>query len=435
MKKILAFAFAVPIAAIVLFSAHHAEAANPCITIHSVRADDSGVGLNVDWSVDHKSSCNNGRATAFVFSTSAASSTNFASGDALYGSSVTSTPGFNGAFGNTWNNSAGGVCSASNKPYSNFTDGDRSLDTITHLQGGATSTSALVGSFVYLHIFNSGVNCSAQDNVTAVEEYIDPTPYLVTGRGTVVPWIEINTPATGATGVSGTFFNWFVSFDDNGQSNITDTTPGIMRVVHGRAPNNMPIIDQRYAYDPDTAAADPLGVGIAHTNIDAPGLWYAQAFLYDYATSTAVGETLAFSPIIHYTVGSGSATSTPAERCLPDGEENNTSTGVIATFFGAVRRGVCEAGVFLFVPDQEALDQWSDTKAIISKKPPFGYFGAISEGFNVSSTVTSTQIMSASTTAALAPLFTPIRAGIGFLILVLAGFWLYHRFSKISLHG
>lgn len=203
MKKYLFLTFGLVSAFAAFFIAatpEQALASNPCISVNAVRYNVAG-RLDVTWTLDNKGNCNNGRGTAFVFATTTASTTNFADASPLVGTSVDPTPGINGFAGNTWNSSAGGVCSASNKPYANFSNTDVSTDPITALQSAAGATpvtSGLIGQMVYLHIFNSGVNCAVTDSGTSVEEYIDTQGYIVlapaSGTSLALAYVDFQPP-------------------------------------------------------------------------------------------------------------------------------------------------------------------------------------------------------------------------------------------------
>jgi len=369
--KVSLFAGLVAVGLFVGVGVHKAEASNPCITINTITWNVGGY-LDVDWTLDSKGSCNNGRGTGFYLSTSSAALGHSpAFGSVLYGSSVTSTPGFNGAYGNTWNSSAGGVCNVNNKPYSNFNNGDNSVDQVDQLTGasGATTTAALIGQSLYLHIYNSGVNCSAQDSSTNSEEFIDSTGYVVGGHAAGA-WIDIVKPTNNASttaDMSEPPPGMYVHYDDDGSSSITSSTPGIVEI---RAHRVSPIsygttIYASYAYLADDGSVYP-GTSIpTRGQLFTDGTWELTAYLYDYTDYTVYsrGATLATSSVITVHVG-GTGIPVPAAF----------SCAFNIPFAGSV--DPCAWIGALFMPSQASIDQFSSLS--LSDKEPFATFGTIS---------------------------------------------------------
>lgn len=111
---------------------------------------------------------------------------------------------------------------------------------------------------------------------------------------------------------------------------------------------------------------------------------------------------------------------------------------------GGVVYGICRALVFLFVPSQDSLSNFSNLKTQVSAKPPIGYFNIYANQLNTFSTTNTTSTVASSTgmnfssavsVYATYPFFTYILTGIAILVYVAFAFYMYWRFKHFSLHG
>ena len=107
---------------------------------------------------------------------------------------------------------------------------------------------------------------------------------------------------------------------------------------------------------------------------------------------------------------------------------------------GNIQNGICNALTFLFVMNSAQTDALSNnyqaTIDAIEKKPPFGYLGPVVsalENFQTPTSSTSSQLISASGTAAFAPIFEPLDLGIASGIWLLLVFWIFHRARLIEI--
>lgn len=109
-----------------------------------------------------------------------------------------------------------------------------------------------------------------------------------------------------------------------------------------------------------------------------------------------------------------------------------------STFFSDpaanIQIGFCNVIVYLFLPTTDQQNDLSNRFTLmgssVSKKPPFGYFAAISTDLNqftINSSTATTTLLDATGTAALAPVFQPLDEGLGSIILLLLGLWIFNR--------
>lgn len=97
---------------------------------------------------------------------------------------------------------------------------------------------------------------------------------------------------------------------------------------------------------------------------------------------------------------------------------------------GNITDAMCAA----FNPDPAALQSYSQLSTDLSTKPPFGYFAAVKAGLlGVAVTSTDLAMISASTTEAFSDIFTPIRTGLGVIIYLIGGVWLWNRARHLDI--
>lgn len=111
---------------------------------------------------------------------------------------------------------------------------------------------------------------------------------------------------------------------------------------------------------------------------------------------------------------------------------------------GGVAWGLCKVLVSLFVPSQDALNNFSNLRAQVSAKPPFGYvsvfttqIGNLTSATSTTSTlnsVTSTSAMQLSSIANISIIST-IKTAFGWFLWFVFVWYVYSRFKNFSLHG
>lgn len=203
--------------------------------------------------------------------------------------------------------------------------------------------------------------------------------------GPVIPASALNflVPQNG-TSTPASFGQWELTFD-----NFSTSTSATVKVFFGVSSSTLYYGDSTYL--PSLAPAT-YDVQIPRTSSLVPGTFYARAVAYN-ATSTT---EIAASDIISFTT----------EISLPPSATSTTP--------GA-------GGVF------------SNLFVRLSRKPPFGYFLAIRAGLEGLATSTPAfELMTTSTVAAAAGVFTPIRTGFIWIIWFYAGLWVYHRLRMMT---
>jgi hypothetical protein len=93
-----------------------------------------------------------------------------------------------------------------------------------------------------------------------------------------------------------------------------------------------------------------------------------------------------------------------------------------------------KALVFLFIPSEHSLAQFSDLKTILQNKPPFGYFALLSTSL-ASITATATPMIATVLipTTIQTNIFTPFKIGLQAIIWFVGLVWLYKRLTHIQL--
>lgn len=235
-------------------------------------------------------------------------------------------------------------------------------------------------------------------------------------------------------GLTGDFYQW--------RLNIANATPGTWAYVYYQ-----PLGGGATYFDYNQITA-PSGYQIVSKGQPlAPFLtsstsWYAYATIQS-SPNDPGGSVITTSAAITFTVGADLAPGLTATTTYITGETSTTipiTTNcqyTTSSFFGDpvgnIQNGICNALVFLFVPnsgEQQAVGgAFNHYGGIIAKKPPFGYLTVATDAlssFN-SSTATSSQLLNASGTAALAPLFSQLDTGLALVISFVLLMWLYNR--------
>jgi hypothetical protein len=140
------------------------------------------------------------------------------------------------------------------------------------------------------------------------------------------------------------------------------------------------------------------------TSLPYEATYQAQAFLF-YSWDTV----LATSSLINFTIATGTKVATigtegepykgnPPDSYWDDSWCPDTSFAVLGADFG---KGVCKIFAFLFVPGQNAVNQWTTLKDNLMSKAPFSYFTQVINmftSFSASSTNMSALTINTGTT-------------------------------------
>jgi hypothetical protein len=309
----------------------------------------------------------------------------------------------------------------------------------TFTEGGANvsfnkSTSLPAGSYTaYATLINaSNYNSVASANFSFTITSAPPTA------------VSLLFPTNGTT--SPDFSNWVVGWSG-------DVPYGTMHIVYGLSSSSLNY-DDSVDFDP-FISANPLPIyksqPLFFVPLAIPVTWYAQvedigasetvfsdiiSFQinpdFTNPTSTATDTTLA-GPFLG--VGGGETSSTLAN---PTTNCQYTSSSFFDDPIGNIQNGICNALVFLFIPnsaEQTAMDaKFNDTWTQISNRVPFGYAGIIMSAFQgfQDGTTTST-LMSSSTYTALSSVLNPLKTGISFMLILLLAFAILYFVRTITL--
>jgi len=153
-------------------------------------------------------------------------------------------------------------------------------------------------------VFKGGADGSSVGKVYQVWETSTPPPpdqgietdYLAY-QNTMQSQAIVNLGTATTTIPYGNINNWYVNYDVSETTNsISSSTPGIVQVRVGRNPTDLYVLNTAYVYEQSTNNY-AYGKVLSNWNTYAEGTWYVQSFIYDHATSTAVGELLASSTV------------------------------------------------------------------------------------------------------------------------------------------
>jgi hypothetical protein len=254
-------------------------------------------------------------------------------------------------------------------------------------------------------------------------------PYMILGAPPPPPppnTIAVEFPQNGATTTD--FNAWGIQTFFGS----TSTPSGYFRVIYGLSTSSM-----------DSSDTFPVGIGpiyfdsfvgattsVAISKQLSLSSWapfytyFAQAEILD-ASSTVI----ATSSIISFDFYRPGAAFT-----APSSTTSIASTTLECSGSGLVGDSFCRVSNYLFVPGIDNFYQFSALWINVQNKPPFGYF-SVAKNLLAGLTVGTSSIIliSASSTAALSGIFSPLRIGCILLIWFLLLFWLFNKFRNIQL--
>jgi hypothetical protein len=251
-------------------------------------------------------------------------------------------------------------------------------------------------------------------------------------------------PTNGTT--SPDFSNWVVGWSG-------DVPYGEMHVVYGMSSSSLNY-DDHIDFSP-FVSANPLPIyksqPLFFIPLAIPATWYAQVMDMG-ATETVFSNIVSFqinpnfaNPTSNSTdttlagpflgVGGGETSSTipnPTTNC------QYTSSSFLSDPIGNIQNGICNAFVFLFIPngaEQTALNtQFTNTWTQISNRVPFGYAGIIMAAFQgFKEGATTSTLITSSTYRALSSVLDPLKTGISFMLILLLAFAILHFVRNITL--
>jgi hypothetical protein len=181
--------------------------------------------------------------------------------------------------------------------------------------------------------------------------------------------------------------------------------------------------------------------------------WYAQGFLFDTSSTdptlaiTDPGSAIATTSVMFFNIGAIS-TSTPTSTppivsVCPTAPPIFQLTGSLPYFtindpIPSIISGGCNIMMSAFeMDDAQNADintRYNNAEDIVSVKPPLGYFTLITVAFGsfASGSSSISLLPTASSTAALSPIFTPLDEGLAACVGLLGAFWLLRRLKHIQ---
>ena len=94
---------------------------------------------------------------------------------------------------------------------------------------------------------------------------------------------------------------------------------------------------------------------------------------------------------------------------------------------------LCKIAVYLFVPNNDALDKFTNLKDAIINKPPVGYFYSIKTAISSISTSTAPISIDFGNTSATSSPFYIFKTGMNWILWFIFGFWVLNRFRHFDL--
>jgi hypothetical protein len=245
--------------------------------------------------------------------------------------------------------------------------------------------------------------------------------FVLTG-GTPAPTIAFLIPQNNAS--TSDFSRWQVHLE-----NLVQNTTYSVSVAYTLTPISSGGLTDTLTFN--------SGGGGAPQNIYIPKsapLAYAISNSNWVATSTLIssGTSLATSTAVFTIFAQSFNFSSSTQTALPTG--TSTLTATCDPNSGFVNNSLCNIFVFLFVPSQDALNNFSLLKTSYQNKPPFGYFTSIETSLSgLQNGTSSIVLMSSSTFVAFNAEFQPLRDGLSWLFWFIFAWWAFHRLRKIEL--
>jgi len=100
---------------------------------------------------------------------------------------------------------------------------------------------------------------------------------------------------------------------------------------------------------------------------------------------------------------------------------------------GLFNYSLCKLFTWLFIPDAEILNKYSNLAEGIKNKPPIGYYYAIKDVLSGFNSTTTPAFELAQVSSLTNNIFNPLKTGISFILWLIFGFWLFNRIRHFEL--
>jgi len=214
-------------------------------------------------------------------------------------------------------------------------------------------------------------------------------------------------------------FNWIIT---------ASTSTGSIGIFYGTTTSSPEYFDGYFSVINGTSSY-PKGTPLFN------GTYYAWVALY---AATEAGEQIATSSVISFQIGFGGGSSgggTSGDWSLStstlcaDIQPFATAT-YIGQFSNAVLDGSCKALVFAFFPSTSSVQEIVDIKDLVFDKPPIGYFSAISDAIDLSTTTAAFSFPTTTVAALQTVVIDPFDTYFPLVVGLTTGIWIFKRFAN-----
>lgn len=243
--------------------------------------------------------------------------------------------------------------------------------------------------------------------------------YFVWTEGAAPPTAEIVFPED-QTSVFDPNFNWIIN---------ASTSTGSIGIFYGTSSTTPQYFDGYFSIINGTSTY-PKGTPLFN------GTYYAWVAIY---AATEAGEQIATSSVITFDVGFGGGSSggsgstgdwSLSSSTLCANIQAFATATYIGQFSNAVLDGSCKALIFAFFPSTSSVQKIVDIKDLIFDKPPIGYFVAISNALDLSTTTEAFSFPTSTFAGIQEVVIDPIDIFFPSLVGLSTGVWIFKRFSK-----
>jgi hypothetical protein len=270
--------------------------------------------------------------------------------------------------------------------------------------------------------------CVTLDNMNAdCEDALMSDIYFILGNANapLSASLELRKPFNRFAPLNGAsttdFYSWFVNVTSTDLTNLSTTT---LTVFYDRLSTSTFSASDTIGFN--TARGEIQLIPKANDLIFPPLVngttWYARADI------KSGGVTFAQSPLATFQVNFGNAYSYSTSTTI---NNLNASCEADSNIFAS---SICKWLLSLFYPSNEALSQFGQFTDLIGSKPPLGYYfavqGAISNSLIMGTSTNA--ILNASATSAMAPVFTPIRNILIWVLWIIGGLFVFNKIRHLN---
>jgi len=175
------------------------------------------------------------------------------------------------------------------------------------------------------------------------------------------------------------------------------------------------------------------------------GDYKAKAYI-QYQLAGTTTQAIIYSDDVFFSIselgGISYSTSTTSTIPIPNFEDICTAPqgGFLDYPTQNITYALCKVFSYLFIPNQEQQqniqNRFSSFQDIIKNKPPLGYFYKIKDALNQNITAgnaTTTQVLNTSTTQAFSAVFSPLKAGLNWVLWLAAGSWVFIKIKNLNI--